>query len=193
MSHFVTLRLQISRETLVKFDKKRHALADLNPAVSQSTDFVRIVGHQANAIEAEIEQNLRALFVATQVNAEPESLICLDSIGAIVLESIGTNLIDDADAATLLLLVDDRAATFLGDQLECCGELLPAVAFDGAENVAGHALRMYTCERRYARFESPTRQYDEVFVGNERAVTDDSKIPVFSGQSRLGRSLDCLA
>ena len=69
----------------------------------------------AKAVSAKLEQDFGALFVAPHVSLEAQPLIGFDGVSAFVLQGIGADLVDDADAAPFLLLVDDRAVSFLLD------------------------------------------------------------------------------
>jgi hypothetical protein len=46
------------------------------------------------------------LFVSPTINIEAQPLIRLNSVRAFILQRIGPNLVDDTDAAALLLLID---------------------------------------------------------------------------------------
>ena len=47
------------------------------------------------------------------------SVRSLDRVCAVILQSIGANLIDDSDTPTFLLLVDNHSAPLAGDHFHC--------------------------------------------------------------------------
>ena len=59
-----------------------------------------------------------------------------------VLQFVGAQLVQQTDAAALLVLVDDEPPAFLGDLFQGQLELCAAVAAQAVENVAGEALGM---------------------------------------------------
>ena len=63
-----------------------------------------------------------------------------DGVEALVLELVGAELGHEADAAALLLLVEEDAGAGVGDGGHGELELLAAVAAEGVEDVAGEAL-----------------------------------------------------
>ena len=92
--------------------------------------------------------------------------------------------------ASFLLLIDYRAAAFFGNQLHRRFELLPAIAFNRAENVSGQTLRMNADEHRTFGLKNSACQYDKLFIRNKRTITDNPKLPEFCRQLRFGCALD---
>src|SRR6267378_2051418 len=73
-----------------------------------------------------------------------------DDIEAGVLQLVGTELRDEADAAAFAIVVDDQPAVFGGDDAHGERELLGAIAAQRPEHLSGHALRLQAHERRAA-------------------------------------------
>jgi len=71
------------------------------------------------------------------VDSEAKAFISLYRVGAFVLQSICSDLVDYADAPAFLLLIYDRAVSLIGDQFHRRLELLATVAFCRTERVAG--------------------------------------------------------
>src|SRR5581483_619359 len=136
--------------------------------------------------------DLGTLLVSPQVNAKPEQFVGLDGVGALVLQGVGANLIDDADAAPLLLLVNDHARPFVRNHAHCGMKLSPAVALDRAEHVARQTLRVNARECRAIRPRLPAHERDELLARGERAVADDAELAVFRRQARRRNPLDRL-
>ncbi len=78
--------------------------------------------------------------VVALVVAEPEGQVGIDRVEALVLQSVRSQLVEQADAATLLAQVQDHARLLLADGAQRGGELIAAVAAQGAQGVAGEAL-----------------------------------------------------
>src|ERR1051325_6950897 len=89
------------------------ALDDSESGLLHRAQLERVVRHHSDFAEAEVEENLGALPVLAQVYCEAQTLVRLDGVRALVLQGVGANLVDDADAAPLLKLVDDCAAPLL--------------------------------------------------------------------------------
>ena len=81
---------------------QRHASDNLKPVPFESEDFLWIVRDQTHLAHTEIGEDLRADAVIALVDRQPERKICLDRVGAAVLQLVGTQLISEADAAALL-------------------------------------------------------------------------------------------
>ena len=70
----------------------------------------------------------------------------LDRVEALILESVGPELVGKAYSATLVATqVDDHAAALLGDALERHLELGSTVAATRTEHVTRKALRVHPC------------------------------------------------
>ena len=57
-----------------------------------------------------------------------------------VLQLVSAELVEQADAAALLKLVDEQTAALLGDALECNLKLRAAIAAQAVKHVSGEAL-----------------------------------------------------
>ena len=88
----------------------------------------------------EVAEDLGADAVVALVGPEAELLVRLDRVVALLLELVGPQLVEQADAAPLLEQVEQHAPALLGDRLDRAVELVAAVAALGAEDVAGQAL-----------------------------------------------------
>ena len=90
----------------------------------------------------EVAQDLGADAVVALVGLEAEPLVGFDRVEPGVLQLVGANLVGQADAAALLIEVEQHPAPFLGDPLHRRVELRPAVAARRVEDVAGQAAGM---------------------------------------------------
>jgi hypothetical protein len=64
--------------------------------------------------------------------------ICINGVRALILRHVGAQLVDQANAASLVAgRVDEYSPAFGGDTFQCFPELDPAVAPQGTENIPG--------------------------------------------------------
>src|SRR6185369_17762161 len=134
-----------------------------------------IIGNDPYLAKPDVEENLRALPVVAQIDRQTELLVCFDRIRALILQRVGANLVDDADAATFLLLVDDCSPAFLLNHLHRPVELATAIAFGRAKNVAGQTLRVDANERRDIASHLSFKEDNKFFLSREGAVSSDLK------------------
>ena len=121
-------------------DDAGDSLGHLNAGVFQGRDFVGVVGEQAHALYLEVEQDLGRHFVITQVGFKPQAFVRFHGVGAAVLQLIGAEFVEQSNAAPFLMLVDQQAAAFFGNQVERELQLRAAVAAEAMEDIAGEAL-----------------------------------------------------
>ena len=111
VAHPLFLRPEVVCEAVMRLDLKHHPFDGLHPRPLNRLNLRRVVRHHPHTAQAEIEEYLRALVVPAQVNLQTQSLVGLDGVGPLVLQSVCANLVDDADATPLLELVDDGPAS----------------------------------------------------------------------------------
>ena len=142
MAHLDFLDRQVALVELVGVDLERHAARDLEAVALEAGALGRVVGHQADAREAEVCEDLGADAVVAQIRREAELDVGFDCVAALVLQRIGAHLVGKADAAAFLAHVEHDALALCLDFLECERELVAAVAAHGAERIAREALRV---------------------------------------------------
>ena len=75
------------------------------------------------------------------VGGQAEQMVGLDRVGAVVLQHVGAQLVDQTDTTTFVAGgVDHHATSFGGDAPQAVAELDAAVAAQGTERVARQAL-----------------------------------------------------
>ena len=84
--------------------------------------------------------------VVTQVGSKAQAHVSLYGIKTLVLQCIGTDFIGQTDATALLTHVNNSAAAFLFNHLQCGCQLIAAVAAQAAEGITGQALAVYAHE-----------------------------------------------
>ena len=109
---------------------------------------VRIIGHQTDGLNPEVAADCGGEPVIAGVYFEAQSLVCFDGIGTFVLQLIGAEFVDDANAPPFFHFVDNEAAANFANRLEGHFQLLPAIATQAVEDIAGKALGVDAQERR---------------------------------------------
>ncbi len=77
-----------------------------------------------------------------QIRFKPQAFVRFDGVGASVLQLVSAEFVEQADAAALLMLIDQQAAACFGDQVERELQLRAAIAAQAVKDIAGEALRM---------------------------------------------------
>ena len=87
----------------------------VQPVALEADDLRRVVRQQAHGGQPEIDEDLRADTVVTQIRREAECLVRLDRVGALLLQLVGLELVGETDAAALVTddVEDDAAALLL--------------------------------------------------------------------------------
>ena len=173
---------------LARADLERDALDDLEAVAGEADELARVVREEAHLADAEVVQDLRADPVVAEVGREAEFEVRVDRVAAVLLKRIGTDLVREADPATLLAQVHERPAARRGDPLHRHLELLPAVAAPRVEDVAREALAVDPDERRLparalARPEFAHRERDVRLARHGRLV--EVQVEVAAGGREL--------
>ena len=78
--------------------------------------------------DSEVDQNLGACAVFTQVHWKPEFFVCFDCVEPLFLKLVGVDLGRKADPASLLSHIDKDTRTGFVDVLEGGLQLIAAIA-----------------------------------------------------------------
>src|SRR5262245_54455292 len=150
MPELVLLGGEVAGVVFVGRDLNRYALFDVQAiAAFEADDFFRIVGKQADLANAEIDEDLGADSVLAQIRREAEALIGFDGVQPLqLLQLIGAQLGQQADAAAFLAHVQDDTLARLGDLEHRLVQLRAAVAQHAGEDVAGQALAVNANKNR---------------------------------------------
>ena len=136
-------------------------------------------------LDAEVGEDAGGRGVVARVGGQAEREVGVDGVEAALLQAVGAELVDEADAAALVTAhVDDDAAVLL-DRVERRLELRAALALERVERLAGQALGVHAHERRV--LEELARDDREV-VGARHAVLvgEEAEAAVRRGHVRLG-------
>ena len=108
--------------------------------------------------------------------------VCLNGVGTFVLQRVGTDLVDDTNAAAFLLLVNNHSATLFRNRLHRKVKLFAAITFCRMKNIAGQTLRVYPDRNRLIGSQVTFVNNNEFFVARQRTIACDAKCTVFSRQ-----------
>jgi hypothetical protein len=109
-------------------DDARNPFGDMNTVLFERLDLLRIIGHKAHRGETKKPQNRGGQFISAQVGVETQLLIRFHGVGAMVLQLVGAQLIEQTDSAAFLIFVDKQSPALLTDRLEREFKLEPAIA-----------------------------------------------------------------
>ena len=115
MPEFSRLGRQVTVIILIALDDDRNAFDDFQTHQFDRIDLARVVGHQAQCANPELFQHRLAKTIIALIGFKAQFLVCLDRVGAAVLQTVCVNLVDQADAAPFLAQVQQNATTFEGN------------------------------------------------------------------------------
>src|SRR3989440_8820124 len=119
-----------------------------------------------------------------------QTLVGFHRVRAFVLQGVSANLVEDANAAAFLLLVDDGAAAFCFDHLHRAVKLRPTIAFSGSKHVSCQTLRMDAYQSRSIASQLAFEERDKLFVAVERAITRNLEVTPLGRQIRYRHPLN---
>ncbi len=90
----------------------------LHAELLQAADLLRVVRQQADRLHLQRVQHVRRDAVVALVVAEAEGEVGLHGVEAVVLQAVGADLVQEADAAPFLPQVEQDAVLHLPDRLE---------------------------------------------------------------------------
>ncbi len=146
VAELVALGAQVVLVVGIGHGLDRKLLGDREPVALEADDLFRVVGEDPDAGQAEVAEDLGADPVVTQVGGEAELEVGLDRVDALLLELVGAQLVEQADAAPLLGEVEQDSPALALDHRERRRKLLAAVAAHAVEDVAREALAVHADE-----------------------------------------------
>ena len=126
--------------------------------------------------QPEVDEDLGADAVVAQVGGQAELEVGVDGVEALLLELVGAQLVEQADAAALLGEVEQHALALALDHRQRRLELLAAVAAQRVEDVAGEALGVDADEHVLGAGDVALDHRDVVLVVDQRAVADGGEV-----------------
>ena len=185
MSHAVLFGAQVAFVVLVGLNDDGHGLHNLQSVTFEAAAFDGVVGEQPHLPHAEVAQHLGSDAVVAFVGFEAEGEVGVNGVHALLLQVVGFQLVDQADATPLLTHIEDYAATFLLYHAHGLVQLVAAVAFTAAEDVAGGAAGMHTHQHGLIVFPFAFRQRHVCGAVVQLGVGGEFEIAPAGGQEHL--------
>src|SRR5437867_8168233 len=184
VTQFDLLRSQVANVRVLRRNLDWHALDNPEPIPLHTDDLPGIVGDQPDLVQSQLHEDLRADPVVPQVRLEAEGQIGLDGVLAFVLQLVRPQLVHQADAAPLLVQVEEHPLPHLLDHLQRVMELLTAVAAERPEHIGREAAGMHADQDLVVRFDRALDQRDMGAV--IQVVFEDIRDEVAKGRRELG-------
>src|SRR6266540_798980 len=172
------LGLQVVAVLVVRRDLDRHLLDDRQAEALDARDLLRVVREDSNRREPEIGEDLVADPVFAHVGRETELEVGLDGVHPVLLELVGLQLVEKADAPALLRHVEEYAALLGADPRERLLELLAAVAAERVEDVSGQTLGVDADEDILLALDVALDERDVVLAGQLLPEGDRNEVSV---------------
>src|SRR3954471_7174636 len=168
----------------------RDLVRDREPVALEAVDLLGVVGEDPDAGEAEIHQDLGADPVVAKVGRQAELEVRVHRVEALLLETVGAQLVEQSDSAALLRQIKQDPGSLPLDHRERGLELLAAVASKRVEDVAGEALGVDAYEHVLHPADIALDHRQMVLVVDQRAVPDRGEFPERSGEPGRDDTLD---
>ena len=181
MSHPLLLGAQVKQILRRGGHLDGHPLHDLQPEVRELVDLVRIVGEKPHGLHPQVPEDLGSGPVLPQVRGEAQLDVGVHRVQPLLLEGVGLELVDEADAPALLAHVQHHAPALRLDLPHGSRQLLAAVAALGAEHVPGEALGVDPAQDVLSVAELPLHQGHMVLSRQVADVAVDPEVAVPGG------------
>ena len=122
----------------------------LKAGSAQGRHLGRIVGHQLDFADAQKLQHAGGKGKMAPVMLKAQNFVRIECIQPLRLQAIGAHFIADAGAAPLLIQIKDNATRPFRHGFGGGAQLVAAIAFQTAEQIAGQAGRMQAHRHRLA-------------------------------------------
>src|SRR5215475_14933993 len=120
--------LEIFRIMRIGFATYRHLLNHLQAVAFESDDLFRVIGQKTELTHSEIEKDLRAEAVISQITRIPKPRVCFDRVESFLLQFVSVNFCREPDAASFLAHINQHTAAFLLDLEKRRVQLISAIA-----------------------------------------------------------------
>ncbi len=127
-----------------------NTLGHRNAKTLHRLHLARVVGHQAQGLDLEQLEHVGTDGVITHVGGKAQGHVGLDGIGPLILQMIGPDLVEQADATPFLTHIQQNAAARLGDILEGGLQLEAAITAQTEQGIAGQAFRVDPAQNGFA-------------------------------------------
>ena len=140
MAHTVFFGFEIELIFSDRINNNWDTLFNFQSITVDPDDFSRIVGHQPDTFDSEIQQYLGTDAIFPQIGGESEFFVGFDGIAPLLLKFVCVQFIFQSDPPSFLPHIDQNAAAFGGDHFHCGMELISAITAGGAENITGQTF-----------------------------------------------------
>ena len=191
MAHAVALGAQVVEVLPVGEGRCRRHGADTDAIALQARHLVRVVRHELDRAHAQVTQHLGGGGVAAGVGRQPQRDVGVEGVHTLLLQRVGAELVDEPDAAPLMVGgVDEDPAATGTDRLHGGAQLRPAVAAQGGQDVAGQAGGVDSGEDLLAVSDAAAHQCEVLGAVDPAAQGVGGELPVRGGQVRRDDLLD---
>src|SRR5881628_3740570 len=142
MARAMDLGRDVSKVVAVEGTEERLPIDDVNSPFTQGPHFLRIVGEELDALDPEMPQDFDSCVVAAFIGAEAQRAVGVHGVQAFLLQEIGSKLVAQTDAASLLRQIQEDASAACREDAQAATQLLTAIAPETAEEITGEAGRM---------------------------------------------------
>ena len=130
----------------------RDTLRYVHACLFQRCNLARIIGHQPDFIHAQQRQHAGSRAKIARFVGQAQPLVRIHCVKSLILQPIGAQLVDQANAAPFLPHIEQHAPAacpgFICHRLQGSIKLRPAIAFETAENIASQTFGMQADQRR---------------------------------------------
>jgi len=185
VAELVFFRAQVSARVLAGARPAGDSLYDADAGTLELLDFIGIVREQAHRTQAERFERFGCKFVIACVIGKTKFAIGFHGVETGVLQFVGFQFINQADAASFLRQVEHDPRRLGRNFPEREFELSAAVAALRGEDVSGEALGMDAHERRASIARLPVLNRDRFLTFFPAFDSENAKAPEARGQVRF--------
>src|SRR5438093_10654500 len=136
-------------------DAQRDLVGDADAVAFKGDDFFRVIGEDADVLEAEINQDLRAdaAFMLNHALARGLAIELAAFVEMNLREHAGFLGRIDTETAAGVVQIEKNAAVFLGDGGKGARDKFAAIARGGSKYISSEAVGMDAYQRRFGAFQ----------------------------------------
>ena len=148
VAKFDALGLEVGGVVAAGIHHQRHPVFDLQAITTEACDFARVVGDQAQALDAQVAEDLSPHSVVAQIGSKAKAFIGFHRVEAGVLQGVGLELVDQANAPALLAQIHHHPNAGGFDHAQGSLQLGPAVAAQRTKGISCEALAVHPHQHR---------------------------------------------
>ena len=168
-----------------RFDAERDLVGDADAVALEGYDFFRVICQDANILQAEVDQDLRADAALVLDHALAGWLAV--ELAAFVNMNLGQHASCfgriDTESTAGVMEIEENAAVLLSDGRERLGNKLVAIAGGRAEDIARQTMRVHANERRRFAFEAAANESDVLIVIDVAGVGNHAEVAEARGKN----------